>query len=54
MPVIYLIFIPLLIWVVLPGVIFSVLFRNKGLYNLGAFGGLIALFTIGPFSNAIH
>lgn len=52
-PVINMLVVPLVIWVVLPGVIFSAIFRNKGFYNLGAFGGLIALMTIGPFSNAI-
>jgi hypothetical protein len=42
---------PLLIWVVLPGVITTMIFKSKEGYTVGAILGLFLASTIGPFSN---
>ncbi|MFT4413324.1 hypothetical protein ACLM5H_05645 [Fredinandcohnia humi] len=42
---------PLLIWVVLPGIITTMIFKSKEGYTVGAILGLLLAFTIGPFSN---
>jgi hypothetical protein len=50
MPVIQMLFIPFLIWVIIPGFCTVLLFRSRKAYPVGAFLGLMGLVTIGPLS----
>ncbi len=49
-PLINIFFLPIILWVVFPGILFSMIVRIKGSYQIGAFLGLVALLTIGPWS----
>lgn len=51
-PVIELIFIPIIFWIMIPGLVTRILFKRKDAYTIGAFIGLIGMFTIGPYSNS--
>lgn len=42
---------PLILWILIPGIVTQVLFKSRQAYPIGAFIGLIALFTLGPFSS---
>lgn len=49
-PLIRMLLIPLMLWVVLPGLIATKLFRSNEAYFLGAFIGFLGMITVGPFS----
>jgi hypothetical protein len=51
-PIINLIIVPVFIWIILPGVVTRILFKKKEAYAIGAFLGMIGLFTVGPLSNS--
>lgn len=53
-PVFQLIFIPIFFWIMLPGLVSRILLKRKEAYIIGAFIGMIGLFTIGPFSNSSY
>lgn len=46
-------FVPFFLWILIPGVATSILFKSKNAFSVGAFIGLIALFTIGPFAKYV-
>jgi hypothetical protein len=45
---------PILLWVLIPGVVTQIIFKSRQAYSIGAFVGLLGLFTIGPFGNYIQ
>jgi hypothetical protein len=49
-PVLKLFLAPIFLWVLLPGIGAQLLFKSRHAYPLGAFVGLIAAVSIGPFS----
>lgn len=52
MPLINLFFLPLFLWVIVPGgILWFLTGREKTAYYVGAFIGLLLLFKLGPFSN---
>ena len=50
-PVIQDFIIPILLWILIPAIIFTILLDRRYGWRIGGFLGFIALFTIGPFSN---
>ncbi|WP_378582095.1 hypothetical protein [Neobacillus sp. GCM10023253] len=42
---------PIILWVLIPGIVTQVIFKSRQAYPIGAFVGLIALFTFGPFGS---
>ncbi|MGO4886339.1 hypothetical protein ACJ2A9_01150 [Anaerobacillus sp. MEB173] len=48
LPVIMMFLVPLLLWVVLPGIVAQLIFKRRIAYSYGALLGLLGLFTIGP------
>ncbi|MEN8698436.1 hypothetical protein [Bacillus infantis] len=51
MPVLLEGFLPIILWISIPGIVMSMLFKSRDGYTVGAFLGLVGAFTIGPFSN---
>ncbi|WLR54274.1 hypothetical protein LC048_17760 [Mesobacillus subterraneus] len=51
-PVLKSILIPILLWIVIPGIVTQVLLQKKSAYTIGAFIGVIAMFTIVPYSKS--
>lgn len=50
-PVFQLIFIPIFLWIMIPGLVTRILLKRKEAYIIGAFLGMVGMFTIGPYSN---
>jgi hypothetical protein len=50
-PILKVLIAPLILWIFIPGMVTQVLFKSRQAYSIGAFMGLIALFTLGPFSS---
>ncbi|MGD6871214.1 hypothetical protein ACQCU1_03335 [Sutcliffiella horikoshii] len=50
-PVIQTFFFPLIMWTVIPAIIFTIIFGKKHGWPIGGCLGFIALITIGPFSH---
>jgi hypothetical protein len=46
-PVLKILLVPIILWILIPGMITQVLFRSKAAYNIGAFVGLVAFFKFG-------
>jgi hypothetical protein len=50
-PLLKIFFAPIFLWVLMPGLVTQVIFKSRQAYSIGAFVGLIALFTFGPLSS---
>ncbi|MEW8985886.1 MAG: hypothetical protein AB2401_02565 [Bacillus sp. (in: firmicutes)] len=49
-PVVKALFVPIILWIMIPGLITKILFKRNDAYIIGAFLGLIGMIIIGPFS----
>ncbi|MGD6778823.1 hypothetical protein ACQCT3_00800 [Sutcliffiella horikoshii] len=50
-PVLQNFFLPLILWTIIPAVVFTLFFGRKQGWAIGGFLGFVALMTIGPFSS---
>lgn len=50
-PVLKVFFAPIFFWILLPGIGSQLLFKSRNAYPIGAFIGLIAAVSFGPFSS---